>query len=110
MRTAERLANLMATFCIMSWRIFWMTMFNSSAQGMTQRLVLAPLEVELLDADTNAPLNGYAQQDSPGLFRDGVNIPVRWAGHHTLRGVQARAIKIRFHLFGQAKLYSFHFE
>ena len=49
LRTAERLVNLMATFCIMSWRIFSMTMLNRSAQAMNQRFVLTQLEVELLD-------------------------------------------------------------
>jgi hypothetical protein len=49
LRTAERLVNLMATFCIMSWRIFWMTMLNRSAQGVPQRFALTPLEIELLD-------------------------------------------------------------
>ena len=28
LRTAERLVNLIAIFCILSWRIFWMTMLN----------------------------------------------------------------------------------
>src|SRR5271167_1793717 len=28
LRTAERLVNLLAVFCILSWRIFWMTMLN----------------------------------------------------------------------------------
>ena len=30
LRTAERLANLISLFCILSWRIFWMTMLNRS--------------------------------------------------------------------------------
>ena len=33
LRTAQRLANLIAVFCIMSWRVFWMTMLNRSTQG-----------------------------------------------------------------------------
>ena len=49
LRTAERLVNLMATFCIMSWRIFWMTMLNRSAQALSPRFALTPLEIELLD-------------------------------------------------------------
>ena len=28
LRTAQRLANLIAVFCILSWRVFWMTMLN----------------------------------------------------------------------------------
>ncbi|MGA8345475.1 MAG: hypothetical protein WB781_26330 [Candidatus Sulfotelmatobacter sp.] len=34
LRTAARLVNLLATFCILIWRIFWMTMLNSC---LTQR-------------------------------------------------------------------------
>jgi hypothetical protein len=29
---AERLVNLLATFCILSWRIFWLTMINRSTR------------------------------------------------------------------------------
>ncbi|MDV7213997.1 transposase [Azotobacter beijerinckii] len=28
LRTAERLVNLIALFCIIAWRLFWMTMLN----------------------------------------------------------------------------------
>ena len=31
LRTAERLVNLLAVLCILSWRIFWMTMINRAA-------------------------------------------------------------------------------
>ena len=30
LRTAERLARLLAVFCILSWRVFWLTMMNRS--------------------------------------------------------------------------------
>lgn len=49
LRTAERLVNLIATFCIMSWRIFWMTMLNRSTAGASPKFALTPLEIELLD-------------------------------------------------------------
>jgi hypothetical protein len=49
LRTAERLVNLIATFCIMSWRIFWMTMLNRSTEGASPKFALTPLEIELLD-------------------------------------------------------------
>jgi len=49
LRTAERLVNLVATFCIMSWRIFWMTMLNRSATGASPKFALTSLEIELLD-------------------------------------------------------------
>ncbi|WP_143705496.1 transposase [Pollutimonas subterranea] len=35
LRTADRLVNLIATFCILSWRIFWLTMINRAAPGQT---------------------------------------------------------------------------
>ncbi|MCC8951880.1 IS4 family transposase, partial [Bradyrhizobium sp. Arg62] len=31
LRTAERLVNLIAVLCIVSWRVFWMTMLNRSS-------------------------------------------------------------------------------
>jgi hypothetical protein len=31
LRTAERLANLMAVFCILSWRVLWLTMLARTA-------------------------------------------------------------------------------
>ena len=49
LRTAERLVNLIATFCIMSWRIFWMTMINRSNPDAAPGTALTRLEVTLLD-------------------------------------------------------------
>ena len=49
LRTAERLAKLIAVFCILSWRIFWMTMLNRSAPDATPELALPDIEVALLD-------------------------------------------------------------
>ncbi len=34
LRTADRLVDLIAVFCILSWRLFWMTMLNRSVSGM----------------------------------------------------------------------------
>ena len=31
LRTADRLANLIAVFCLLSWRIFWLTMLHRVA-------------------------------------------------------------------------------
>ena len=36
LRTAERLVNLIAIFCILSWRIFWMTMINRAAPSASE--------------------------------------------------------------------------
>jgi hypothetical protein len=49
LRAAERLVNLIATFCIVGWRIFWMTMINRSVSSGSPHLALTSLEVELLD-------------------------------------------------------------
>lgn len=49
LRTAERIANLIAVFCILSWRIFWMTMMNRVAPDSSPLMALTPIEVQLLD-------------------------------------------------------------
>jgi hypothetical protein len=49
LRTANRLVNLIAVFCILSWRIFWMTMINRSAPDASPLLALSSLEIRLLD-------------------------------------------------------------
>ena len=49
LRTAERLVRLIAVFCILSWRIFWMTMLNRSARPATAKLVFTEMEIVLLD-------------------------------------------------------------
>jgi hypothetical protein len=49
LRTAERLVNLLATFCILSWRIFWMTMLNRCAKRLKPTFAFTPLEVGLLN-------------------------------------------------------------
>ena len=49
LRTAERLVNLIALFCIVSWRLFWMTMINRAAPQASPRLALDDDEIALLD-------------------------------------------------------------
>ena len=49
LRTAERLVNLLATFCILSWRIFWLTMLNRATQKAKATLVFTPLEIDILN-------------------------------------------------------------
>jgi Transposase DNA-binding/Transposase Tn5 dimerisation domain len=49
LRTAERLVNLIAVFCIVSWRIFWMTMLNRADPDASLSLALTPTEIALLD-------------------------------------------------------------
>src|SRR5271170_4658348 len=49
LRTAQRLANLVSVFCILSWRVFWMTMLNRSAPDAPPDLALTEAEIGLLD-------------------------------------------------------------
>ena len=48
LRTAERLVNLLAMFCILSWRIFWLTMINRVAPDAKASLAFTGLEIQLL--------------------------------------------------------------
>jgi hypothetical protein len=49
LRTAPRLTNLVAVFCILSWRVFWMTMLNRSAAEASPTLALTTTEIAVLD-------------------------------------------------------------
>ncbi len=49
LRTAERLLRLLAVFCVLSWRIFWMTMINRSASSPPAAAVFTTIERRLLD-------------------------------------------------------------
>jgi hypothetical protein len=60
LRTAERLVNLISIFCILSWRVFWITMMNRSQPNSSPTLALTQLEIRLLnrllkDKDTKLP-------------------------------------------------------
>jgi hypothetical protein len=45
LRTAQRLANLIAVFCIVSWRVFWMTMLNRAAPAASAEMALPTSEI-----------------------------------------------------------------
>jgi hypothetical protein len=49
LRTAQRLANLIAVFCIVSWRVFWMTMLNRASPDAPAELALTPSELHVLE-------------------------------------------------------------
>jgi hypothetical protein len=53
LRTAQRLTNLIAVFCILSWRVFWMTMLNRSVPDALPTLALTKTETALLDRLVN---------------------------------------------------------
>ena len=50
LRTADRLSNLIAIYCILSWRILWLTMFNRTSPAEGPELVFTETEMRVLDA------------------------------------------------------------
>ncbi len=48
-RTAERLVNLIAILCLLSWRVFWMTMLNRTRPEAAPQMAFTPTEIYLLD-------------------------------------------------------------
>jgi len=49
LRTADRLANLVALFCIVSWRVLWMTMMARAAPDAASTIALTTQEITILD-------------------------------------------------------------
>jgi hypothetical protein len=49
LRTAERLANLIAILCIVSWRVFWITMLNRTDPEASPNDAFTQLDQYLLD-------------------------------------------------------------
>ena len=67
------------------------------------------IEVEVLDANTQQPVEGYSHLDCTDLMREGIRIPVRWSDRETLAGIDVPEIRLRFYLYGKARLYAFTF-
>ena len=44
LRTAERLANLIAMMCILAWRVLWLTMLNRVSGELPAKLVFTDIE------------------------------------------------------------------
>jgi hypothetical protein len=55
LHTAGRFVNLLATFCILGWRVFWLTMLNRSTRKARPTLTFTPLEVKLLNRLARPP-------------------------------------------------------
>jgi hypothetical protein len=49
LRTAERLANLIATMCILAWRVLWQMMLYRSSPELPAKLVFTDDEMKLLE-------------------------------------------------------------
>jgi hypothetical protein len=48
LRTAERLANLIAMMCILAWRVLWLTIVNRTSPELPAKLVFTEVEMKLL--------------------------------------------------------------
>lgn len=49
LQTAERLVKLIAVFCILAWRIFWMTMLNRATPDAAPTVAITQIEMKLLN-------------------------------------------------------------
>ncbi len=62
LRTAPRLVNLLAVFCILSWRVFWLTMTHRIAPDADPELVFTDLELRILDRLVNDKPTAHPRQ------------------------------------------------
>jgi len=62
LRTAERLVNLVAVLCVLSWRVFWMTMINRTAPDISPQAAFTELELWLLDELVQSKADEKAQK------------------------------------------------
>ena len=66
------------------------------------------LEVEVLDADSCEPVEGYGCGDCDDIDVDGLRRRVTW-GDKRLAGIGRDRFRLRFHLYGAARLYGYRF-
>lgn len=62
LRTAERLTNLLAVFCIIGWRVFWLTMSNRVNPDAPAETALTRTEIAILDRMTASTATGSETQ------------------------------------------------
>ena len=62
MRTAQRLANLIAIFTILSWRIFWVTMLKREAPRARPSLAFTKTEIEILKRQIKSKRQPHSQR------------------------------------------------
>jgi hypothetical protein len=68
LRAAERLVNLIAVFCILGWRVFWMTMINRTTPGASPALAFTELELHLLDTLVKDPAGAVPRKRPLSLY------------------------------------------
>jgi hypothetical protein len=60
LRTAQRLTNLISVFCIIAWRVFWLTMVNRTNPKTPANVVFTETEIAILNQ-----LAGNPRQPAP---------------------------------------------
>ena len=55
LRTAQRLTNLIAVFCIIAWRVFWLTMVHRTNPATSADKVFTETEIAILHQLTGNP-------------------------------------------------------
>jgi hypothetical protein len=68
LRTADRLANLIAVFCIISWRVLWLTMLARTAPDAKPTVALTGSEITILDQLVSNSGNRGATQGSLNFY------------------------------------------
>jgi Transposase DNA-binding len=68
LRTADRLANLIAVFCIISWRVLWLTMLARTAPDAKPTVALTRSEITILDQLVSNSGNRGATQGSLNFY------------------------------------------
>ncbi len=66
LRAAERLVNLIAICCILSWRIFWLTMLNRALPNENSECALTSAEIGVSDQIAARAGRNHAQ--NPRLY------------------------------------------
>lgn len=66
LRSAERLANLIAILCILAWRVLWLCMVNRVSPDLPARLVFTDTEIKLLDH--LVPMQGDSRKKTVSQF------------------------------------------
>ena len=68
LRAADRLANLIAVFCIISWRVMWLTMMARAAPDAPPTIALTPPEIKILNHLVSDSGNRGAKQNTLQLY------------------------------------------
>ncbi|MDO9002961.1 MAG: transposase [Aquabacterium sp.] len=73
LRTADRLSNLIAIYCILSWRIFWVSMLHRTDPGTAPTDAFTDVEIAVLDRPATEAGGCYGRRR---IARHAAHLPV----------------------------------